>query len=428
VQDNGSLSYQGSPNWYRADVADGGYAAIDYNNPNVVYATQQQLTIDKSTSGPRGSFNAADSGIPPPSSEPRQFIAPLVMDPTNPQVLYAGTTRLYRTTNGAGSWAPISPVLSQGSDSFSAISAIGVSRSAPGTIYVGTGSSGVPGALWVTTTTGGAWTRRGGGLPDRSITAIAVHPVDANVAYLTVSGFGSGHVWKTTDGGQSWQDVSAGLPDAPANAVTIDPNDGQIVYVGTDVGVFKTSVGGNAWAMLNAGLPNVVVTDVVLNRAGTRLFAFTHGRGAFASDRTTTAATPTSVVSPTPTLTSPPPATATPTATATPPAVCSPRPAVSVSAVPGQPGRLQVTITSSAVANAYLFSLQFGAATNALVDVPGQPPGQPGNFTVPLPPGTRQTQFSVRRATSGQAATVPLTVTDSCGSWPTLVGGGPSAF
>jgi ligand-binding sensor domain-containing protein len=397
-------------------VSDGGYAAIDYNNPNNVYATQQQLVIDKSTSGPRGSFLAADNGIPPSSVEPRQFIAPLVMDPNNPLVLYAGTDHLYRTTNGAGSWVPISPALTTGTDSFSAISAIGVARGASGTLYVGTGSGGVAGKLWVTTDGGATWTDRTAGLPNRSITAVAVHPTNASVAYLTVSGFDAGHVWKTTDGGATWADVSAGLPNAPANAVTIDPNDGQIVYVGTDVGVFKTSVGGSAWGALNAGLPNVVVDDVVLNQAGTRLFAFTHGRGVFVSDRTIVAATPTPVVRPTP------------TPTPTPPPICSPRPRVSVTVAPGQPGRLQVTIGSSAAANAYLFALQFGAATNALIDVPGQPPGQSGSFTVRLPPATQQTQFTVRRATAGQATTVPLTVVDSCGAWPTLVGGGPSAF
>ena len=266
------------------------------------------------------------------------------------------------------------------------------------------------------------WNLRVAGLPNRSITAVAVHPSDPNVAYLTVSGFGAGHVWKTADAGQSWVDVSDGLPDAPASAVTIDPSDGQIVYVATDVGVFKTSLGGNAWAWLNNGVPNVVVTDVVLNRAGTRLFAFTHGRGVFVSDRTITSATPTPILSPTPT------ATATATATPTPSSSCTPRPTIGVSVAPGQPGRLQVTSTSSAAANAYLFSLQFGATTNALIDVPGQPPGQTGGFSVTLPPGTQQMQFSVRRATSGGAVTVPLTVTDSCGAWPTFVGGGATAF
>jgi hypothetical protein len=34
----------------------------------------------------------------------------------------------------------------------------------------------------------------------------------------------------------------------------------------------------------------------------------------------------------------------------------------------------------------------------------------------------------VRRAAAGQASTADLTVTDTCGTWPTFVGGGASAF
>src|SRR5262249_59586585 len=73
-------------------------------------------------------------------------------------------------------------------------------------------------------------------------------------------------------------------------------------------------------------------------------------------------------------------------------------------------------------------TLRFGQATGALIDVPGQPAGQTGNFTVTLPPNTTSTAFVVRQAAAGQAATVPLTVTDLCGDWPTVVGGGPQAF
>jgi hypothetical protein len=34
----------------------------------------------------------------------------------------------------------------------------------------------------------------------------------------------------------------------------------------------------------------------------------------------------------------------------------------------------------------------------------------------------------VSRVTAGQAATVHFTVRDTCGDWPTFVGGGPAAF
>jgi len=34
----------------------------------------------------------------------------------------------------------------------------------------------------------------------------------------------------------------------------------------------------------------------------------------------------------------------------------------------------------------------------------------------------------VRRATSGQATNLPLTIMDTCGDWPSFVGGDPGAF
>jgi hypothetical protein len=116
------------------------------------------------------------------------------------------------------------------------------------------------------------------------------------------------------------------------------------------------------------------------------------------------------------------------TAQATPTIVptCSPRPAVTVTTTPSG-GSLHVTVAASATANARLQTLGFGAATNALIDAGGQT-GLTGGTTITLPPGTQQTTFTVRRAAPGQVTTVPLTITDSCGAWPTFVGGGPGAF
>jgi hypothetical protein len=51
-----------------------------------------------------------------------------------------------------------------------------------------------------------------------------------------------------------------------------------------------------------------------------------------------------------------------------------------------------------------------------------------GNQNANLPIETRSVTFTVRHGTAGQATTVPLTVVDGCGSWPTLVGGGATAF
>ncbi|HEY7068256.1 MAG TPA: hypothetical protein VII06_42800 [Chloroflexota bacterium] len=128
--------------------------------------------------------------------------------------------------------------------------------------------------------------------------------------------------------------------------------------------------------------------------------------------------TPTPVVTP----------TRTPTRTPTPPAICTPRPPVTVSVAVTGGGRLQATVTAQASANARLLSLAFGTARDAVVDVPGGPTGTAGNVTVPLSTAPQQIVLTVRRVQSGQGVTVPLTVNDSCGAWPTFVGAGPAAF
>ncbi|HLH26954.1 MAG TPA: S8 family serine peptidase [Chloroflexota bacterium] len=143
-------------------------------------------------------------------------------------------------------------------------------------------------------------------------------------------------------------------------------------------------------------------------------------------------ATPTPTVTPMPTvtLTATPSPTLTPTATPVPP-ICQPRrPPVLVSTVAAGGGRLQVTVTAQTLPGSppnSLRELRFGSAANARIDA-GTVSGATGNFMMPAPPGAQQVTFSVQEAAAGQAVTVPLTVVDGCGDWPTLVGGGTSAF
>ena len=49
------------------------------------------------------------------------------------------------------------------------------------------------------------------------------------------------------------------------------------------------------------------------------------------------------------------------------------------------------------------------------------------SFFVSPSPGTRQLRFTVARRSVG-STTVPLVITDACGTWSSLVGGGASAF
>jgi hypothetical protein len=145
-------------------------------------------------------------------------------------------------------------------------------------------------------------------------------------------------------------------------------------------------------------------------------------------------ATPGGTATPTATGTPPVGATATPTQTSTPtatavPAPCAPRPPVSVVGVPNGDGRLRVTVTANTNAGTpsnALSEIHGSAATNARVYLGLFAQQVP--FTELLAPGTQQVTLYVERLTPGQASTVSLVVTDSCGPWPTFVGGGPSGF
>jgi parallel beta-helix repeat protein len=120
-----------------------------------------------------------------------------------------------------------------------------------------------------------------------------------------------------------------------------------------------------------------------------------------------------------------------PTPTPTPRPSCTPRPRVSVTTQRGAPGTLQITIVATrsvAAPNNTVRQIVFGAAQNATVEIDGlSRPG--GSFTATMPAGVQQVTFVVHRSpANAPSTTVPFTVIDDCGGWPSFVGGGGNAF
>jgi photosystem II stability/assembly factor-like uncharacterized protein len=290
-QDNGIQRYTGNLTW--TDIGycgDGSSAVIDFNNPSNVYINCNGIDIAKSTTGgspfsfsvvggadPFGKL--ANNGIN--TADRAGFISPLAMDPSNPSRLYFGTFRLYQTTDGAGTWIAISPDLTNGTSS---VSALAVASSSPDTVYVGTAN----GKVQVTSNalSGGSavWTDRSSGLPGRYVSSIGIDPNNAATVYVSVSGFNGGHVFSSTNAGANWNDISGNLPNIPVNALVVDPNLPNTLYIGTDVGVFVTTnanVALPAWNTLQTGLPNVVVLSLGLQNSTRLLVAGTHGRSAW---------------------------------------------------------------------------------------------------------------------------------------------------
>ncbi len=298
TQDNGS---QRTPdgqldNWELLLWGDGFVCLVNPVDPNIQYAESQYGNLYKSVDGGQSFFRAL-LGVD--GADRNNWNSPVVFAPADPEVMYFGTQRLYRSTDGGDRWTPISEDLSKGpgggSQVYGTLTSISVSPLDPNLIYVGTDD----GNVWRTDDQGGQWTLLSDALPLRWVTSVRADPKDAEVAYVTFSGYRynltTPHVFKTEDRGATWRSISGDLPDVPVNKLLILEDDRLVIA--TDIGVFLSEDGGAEWELLGTALPNVVVTDLDYYAPTTTLVAATYGRSmyryTFAPTTSTTApATP----------------------------------------------------------------------------------------------------------------------------------------
>jgi hypothetical protein len=292
TQDNGTVMGRdglGADGWFSVLGGDGGYVAIDPRNPQVIYAEAQNVTLSKSTDGGQ-TFTFATDGITDPDFGPGVdgngdflFIVPFTLDPANPDRLYLGGRRLWRTVDAAASWGPAAAFW----PSNGRTSALAVSPADPNRVVVGLNDGTIhftAEALASGPATAWASARPRSGF----VSWLAFDPEVPDRVYATYATFGGRHVWRSDDGGATWRPIDGNgprrLPNLPVHSLVADPKDPERLFVGTDLGVFASTSGGLGWAVENAGFANAVTEalQIVETPAGKRvLFAFTHGRGAW---------------------------------------------------------------------------------------------------------------------------------------------------
>lgn len=285
TQDNGTnRTLTGSSgDWEHIYGGDGFQPLVDENDSNVIYAESQYGNIGKSTNG-GSSFNGATSGVS--GGDRKNWDTPITFDPQDSQILYTGTQRVYKTTNGAGNWTVISPDLTNGSGggnlTYGTIISIDVSPLDSNKIIVGTDD----GNVWITQDGGANWDNVSSSLPNRWVTKVLASKINSNRFYVTLSGYrygaDEGHVYLALDNGSSWVDLSTSLPDIPVNDI-VQADNGSL-YLATDVGVFGSANGGTTWEPLGVNIPNVVVTDLHIHEDSSYLYAATYGRSIYKID------------------------------------------------------------------------------------------------------------------------------------------------
>lgn len=267
AQDNGSMRLADSV-WTQVFGADGMEAAIDYSNPDNMYVCYQFGGLLKSTDGGDSFFDIA------PSSG--AWITPYLLDPSDPQRLYAGYNPLYVSDNGGLNWSQVTiPGLSGN------IAHIAISPADPEVLYVGRSNQ-----LFRSVDYGANWQNISSGLPftQAAMTYFYTSPLNPDHIWATFSGYVPGiKVYRSIDGGANWENYSGSLPNLPANCVTVQGNLEEGVYVGTDVGIYYRNHHMADWMPFFDGLPNVIVDELEIHEASGMLRAATYGRGLWES-------------------------------------------------------------------------------------------------------------------------------------------------
>ena len=270
---------------------EGSRHAIDPTDANIVYSEGFYGSITRSNlaTGERKDIRPKQ-----PEGAPKlrgQWVAPFILSPHNPRILYHGMQHVFRSLDRGDTWEKISPDLTYnnpkqlGDISYQTLFALAESPLKFGLIYAGTDD----GRAWITKNSGGKWKEITKGLAKhRWISCIEASRVDQGTLYLTQNGKRNDdfapYIWKSTNYGKTWQSIANNITLGPVNVIRQDPKNADVLYVGTDLGVYVSLNGGAHWEALNGALPTTFVHDLVVHPREDMLVAATHGRGMWALD------------------------------------------------------------------------------------------------------------------------------------------------
>jgi photosystem II stability/assembly factor-like uncharacterized protein len=200
----------------------------------------------------------------------------LASDPSNPNMLYAGTNGgLYRLDRKQKQWTHLpSPM-----DERFKITSIAFSPQNPDVIIAGTQFA----ALYRSEDHGRSWRQLDVPVPEicsnaaqSRFTQILLDPVDARLGWAGVELDG---IWRTTDGGVTWRKTGAGLASEDIHGLAVIHNGSRCVFASTDRGLHISDDDGANWQLQGLDSPSNYTRAIVPGAGQDGTLFLTNGDG-----------------------------------------------------------------------------------------------------------------------------------------------------
>ena len=290
--------------WWPVAGCESGYIAVDPENHDVTYGgcyggslsrydanLRLNDRIDIWPDNPMGS--GADQ-----LKYRFQWTFPIIVSPHDPDVLYATSQHVHRSTDEGMSWEDISPDLTRNDkskqiESGGPITKDDTSVEYYNTIFTFVESEIEPGLLWVGTDDGLIHISRDNGetwnevtprgLPESTVSILDASQHEPGTAYFAANRYKFGDfqpmIYRTTNYGRSWDKITNGIPEMDfTRVVREDPNKSGLLYAGTETGVYVSFNAGDDWQPLQMNLPATPITDLAVHKRDKDLVVATQGR------------------------------------------------------------------------------------------------------------------------------------------------------
>ncbi len=298
-------STAGSPDFlYTVGGCESGYVAPDPQASDIFYAGCYGGSLSRYDhgTGQTRQINVWPENPMGQSSEDLlervQWTFPIVFSRHDPDVLYTGTQKVWKTVDEGQTWKQISPDLTRADPSTLGPSGGPITRDQTGvetyaTVFAIAPSYHDQNVIWAGSDDGYVHVTRDGGAswvnatPDDAPDFIRINTIEASpttrgkayvagIRYL-VDNDRRPYVWKTEDYGATWSSIVHGIPeDDFVRAVREDPRVPGLLYGASERTVYVSWDDGRNWQPLTLNLPTVQVSDLVVTEND--LVIATHGR------------------------------------------------------------------------------------------------------------------------------------------------------